>query len=176
MLGPTSKQGQSVGNHSIAVQSARDSIVYNGPTADEINSIVNALADPILRALASEVVNERMKDFENLSLKRLSEATNIPEGSFKDPDVLFQARQAQQTYARLAGSLDPDLLVELVLDRASTKGGSRTSLEINSALDTIQYLSIEEISVIFTIYYFRHIKHTTYTITQYFEYQERSPV
>src|ERR1700709_2560740 len=96
-------QDQVAGKGAIAIQSARDTIINAGISANDMRAIMETLAAqiPTFTAMARDIVNERLQDFEEKVLQKFSTASqSVNPEAFKDPDFQYLLNRAQNAYAR----------------------------------------------------------------------------
>lgn len=138
------KQKQETGNNSLAIQSARDTII--GISPEQMSSIMAALAAqiPAFASIARDVANERLEKFEAEILKKFADKQAANPEAFKDPDFQYQISRTQQSYARSGNEEVKDILIDIIADRSKQEKRTRYSLILNSAIEKAAILTTNE--------------------------------
>lgn len=152
-----STQSQRVAGESIAIQSGGDTIINRGMSADDMREVIQAVAEqvPIYTAIARDMINERLKDFEEKVINKFtSDKSSNPE-AFRDPDFQYLIGKSQSEYARSGDTDVEKTLINLIGERSKIEGRSRLSLTINQAVEVASVLTIEEYSALAFCFMFR---------------------
>jgi hypothetical protein len=144
----TDKQDQRVAAGGTAIQSARDTVIHQGIGSDEIRAIVESLADqlPRMAAVASAIVEERLKAFKEEVVHRFERDETSRKDAFTDPDFIELVVDAQRSYARVGESDAKDVLVDLIAERSKHDSGNRLSYTINESVSVAAKLTRNELS------------------------------
>lgn len=143
---------------SLIIQSQGDTII--GSSVDDIKAIVEILADqmPKFAAVATAIVEARMKTFEDKILASFATASPEVTEAFKDPDFQYVVRIAQHAYARSGEEYTADTLIDLIAERAKHPKRTRLSLSLNDAVERSPLLTeneLAELAMIFALRYTR---------------------
>ena len=139
-------QKASGGEGSNIYQSQRDTNV--GFTSEQLREIIETIGDqlPKYAQVASAIVEERLKGFEEKIVERFERDDKANSQTFKDPDFQYLLSMAQHTYARTD---DPDvcgILIDLIAERSSANDRNRLSLSLNEAVGKAGLLTNSEFS------------------------------
>ena len=152
------RQAQDVSDQGTALQANRDINIGLGP--DELKQIIEALTAqlPAFAAIAREIVDARMKDFEDRILRRFVDESISRAEAFKEPDFQYVVWKAQQAYARSGDEDTLDMLVNLIARRSIETDRNRLMPSLNSAVEKSTTLTHNEFAALSLVYY---ISHTT---------------
>jgi hypothetical protein len=107
-----SSQDLEVTGNSVAIQSGRDTTVNQGLSPADLRQIIETVAAqlPAYAAVAQEIVETRLKDFEERVLERFANPQTSRSDAFKDPDFQYLLSRAQHAYARSGDKIIRDKL------------------------------------------------------------------
>ena len=151
-------QEQKVGKNAVAIQSARDTVIQSGITPDDMRKILSALSEqlPTYAAVAREIVDARMADFEQRILSRFAESDSVNPEAFKDPDFQYLLTRAQHAYARRGDQEIGDLLVSMIAERSKLEKPDRLSMSLNSAIEVAATLTENEFAELTICFLLKH--------------------
>jgi hypothetical protein len=160
MLG--SNQEQQVGEGSTAIQAQGDiKIEYHGPSVTEIKELcLLFLRDnfPKLKEEAIKAAEDNVRDFASLlENKILQQSETIVLDKFKDPDVQAAINDAVQASARKGKKANPELLVNLISERASVSQSDYKDIVISEAILIAPKLTKEQIAYLSFIHFMTHV-------------------
>jgi hypothetical protein len=140
------RQDQRVGADATAIQSGGDTNINNGLTPEQMKQIIETVAAqvPTYAAIAREIVECRLKDFENRILDRFDQDQSAKTEAFKDPDFQYLLRSAQHSYARSGDEDVGKALADLIVERSKITERSRLSLTLNQAVEVASALTVNE--------------------------------
>jgi hypothetical protein len=136
-------------------QAGRDVNVYvAGVTVEQANEIFDSRIEMLRRELTSQadsVVNERM----DLLQKATFEAFNTPEllSVFANPDFQFNILEAQRSAARSGEPEDIGLIVDILVQRATSDETPRLRVATRKALDVAGLLSPRSLAGLTAVWY-----------------------
>jgi hypothetical protein len=157
-LSEIKKQEQRAEANALAIQSGRDTKISHGLTRGDMKQIIEALAAqlPAYAATAREIVDARLKDFEQRVLERFSDPIAAHREAFRDPDFQYLVRRAQHAYARSGDEIVRDTLVDLIAQRSKQSDRNRLSLSLNEAVEKAAVLTADEFAELSLTYLFKH--------------------
>jgi hypothetical protein len=128
-----------------------------------MKKILESLAGqlPKYAAIASEIVEHRLKTFEEKIMERFAPSDTANPQAFADPDFQYLLGRSQQAYARSGDDETADILVDLIAQRSKQKERTRLALSINDAVERSALLTkneFAELSLSFLIRYTRNSK------------------
>lgn len=149
------KQDQRAGDGGIAIQSAGDTNINQGITPEQMKQIIETVAAqvPIYAAMAREIVEVRLTDFEQRLMERF-EDSRANADAFKDPDFQYLLGRAQHAYARSGDDDIGSLLADLIVERSKSKQRDRLALTLNQAVEVAATLTINEYAELAFCYIF----------------------
>lgn len=152
----TDRQDQRVGAGATAIQSARDTNINEGISSGQMQQIIETVAAqvPIYAAIAREMVEGRLKDFEERILSRFDKDDSTKSEAFKDPDFQYLLGQAQHAFARSGEDEAGNLLVDLIAERSKCGKRDRLALTLNQAVETAATLTVNEYAELAFCYIF----------------------
>ena len=148
------KQEQDVAGKAVAIQSGRDTTILQGLSSEDMKQIIEALSAqiPTYTAIAREIVDVRLTDFEDRLLERFADTERARSDAFKDPDFQYLLVRAQHAYAR-SGDVDiRDTLVDLIAQRSKQTDRNRLALSLNEAVEKAAVLTINEFAELSLVY------------------------
>lgn len=150
------RQDQKVGAGATAIQSARDTNINEGISPGQMQQIIETVAAqvPVYAAIAREIVDGRLKDFEDRVLSRFDKDTSAKSEAFKDPDFQYLLGQAQHAFARSGEDKAGDLLVDLIAERSKCTDRDRLALTLNQSVETAATLTVNEYAELAFCYIF----------------------
>lgn len=165
-LSKKTSQNQQAGENSENYQIGKNYYNYNGATInlniggskEEIaNQLIQLLEHnfPKLSEQASELAIKRAEELVNKFLADFVEQ-RIPLETLKDPDMQFMLIEGQKTFARSGSKEKGDLLLNLLLDRASERGDSFRKIILNEAIGVISKLNSEHLNALSMLLVVRH--------------------
>jgi hypothetical protein len=151
-------QNQKVGHSSLAIQSARDTIVSQGITPDLMAEIIEAIGRqlPGYAAIAREIVDARLADFKNAILREIAQTEAVNPEAFKDPDFQYTLNRAQHAYARSGNKEIGEILVDLIARRSKIGTRDRRLLTLDAAVETAGTLTNNEFAELWMIFFLRY--------------------
>lgn len=151
-------QDQDVRNGSLAIQSARDTVIHSGVSPTQMAEILGALAAqfPAQIAVAHQIVNERLNDFERHFMDRFSADKQSDPEAFSDPDFQYIVRSSQHAYARSGDTGVRDTLIDLIARRSLASNRTRLSLTLNEAIEKSARLTNNEFAELSLCYLLRY--------------------
>jgi hypothetical protein len=154
------KQSQEGNDADVVIQSARDTIINNGISSENMREIISILADqlPAFAQMAATVAENRCKEFEEKIIKRFEADAGANRESFKDPDFQYLLQDAQRSYVRSGDDQISEQLADLIVERSKLDGRSRKGMAIRKAIETTPQLTAEEISVLSTVFAIKYVK------------------
>lgn len=135
-------QEQSTGDNSLAVQSLRDTHVHTGVGPEEMRRIIEALGQHT--QIANEMVNQRLKDFEERLMHKFATMDQANPEAFKDPDFQYALISAQKTHARCGDDKVADIIVDVIAERSKISDRNRLQLTLNEAIKVSGSLTANE--------------------------------
>lgn len=126
-----------------------------------MRDIIEALAGqiPAFAAMAREIVDSRLKDFETKVLERFASATDARADAFKDPDFQYLLNRAQHAYARSGDSQVGDTLVDLIAQRSLIAGRTRLAMTLNAAVEVSSTLTVNEFAELTLCFLLKYTLH-----------------
>jgi hypothetical protein len=154
------RQSQDVGESGQAIQSGRDTNVHNGLSAEQLKAIISTIAEqlPAYAALAREIVDARLVDFENRIVERFEADPAAKAEAFGDPDFQYLVRNAQHAYARSGEEDVGAMLADLIAERSKSSGRDRLALSLNQAVEVSANLTVNEFSALAFAYLMRRTR------------------
>ena len=154
-------QEQTAAGGSIAIQSGHNTVVHVGIGLSDMKQIIEAIAAqlPSYAALAGQIVDARLKDFEQRVLERFTNSESSRAEAFKDPDFQYLIGRAQHAYARSGNETVRDALIDLIAQRSKLTERNRLALSLNEAVEKAALLTANEFAELSLAYLFK------YTIT-----------
>jgi hypothetical protein len=148
---------------SVAIQSARDTNIQTGLTAQQMGEILAALAaqTSVYAKAAQEIVDDRLKDFAERLLPRFADPQKARSEAFRDPDFQYLLGKAQHTYARSGDAEIRDILIDLISERSKQKDRTRLALSLNEAVEKAALLTANEFAELSLVYLLRYTKQTS---------------
>lgn len=154
------RQSQDVTGSGKAIQSGRDTNIHNGTSPEQMQEILATIAAqvPAYAAIAREIVDARLADFEKRVLDRFdTDETTRPE-AFGNPDFQYLIRNAQHAYARSGEEDVGAMLADLIAERSKASQRSRLALSLNQAVEVSANLTVNEFSSLALVYLLRLTK------------------
>lgn len=154
-------QSQDASDGSLAIQSARDTNITVGMSAEDMQRIMETLSQqlPTYAAVAREVVDARLADFKDEVLKKFADQEKADAGAFADPDFQYVFTRAQHAYARSGDAVTRDTVVDLIAKRSKEGTRSRLSLTLNDAVEKAAVLTKNEFAELSLVYLIRYTRH-----------------
>lgn len=151
-------QRQKVGDNSVVVQSGRDTVIQAGIGREEMQNIIETLAQQQTQyaAVAREIVDARLVDLEQRLIEKFTTPGQANTGAFKDPDFQYLLTRAQHAYARSGDKQVADTLVDIIAERSKLSKRDRLMMALNAAVDVAPTLTANEfaeLSLVFLIRY-----------------------
>lgn len=152
------KQEQKVGNHSTVMQ-AKGCITVNnnGLGFTEVKELCLLLLRdnfPVLREEARKEAELNVKKFlVELESKITDEVKNIAFEKFADPDVQATINDAVQSSARKGENSNYDILVDLIVERASKSSDNFKNIVISEAVNLVPKITKEQIAYLSFVHY-----------------------
>src|SRR5918999_2351247 len=140
-------QRQEGGRESTNIQAGRDITVSQGPSVEEVREIAldvfhrNFLQ---LQGLAEDVARGRAEKITNEFLKQLQDRNPAALESSKDPDMQLALFSAQREYARSGDADLEQVLVDLLVDRASEQHPGLRTIVLNEAITAAPKLTEDQ--------------------------------
>jgi hypothetical protein len=155
-----SRQDQEVRGGSLAVQSGRDTVIQQGLSPAQMKEIMEAIARqlPGYAAIAREVVDQRLRDFEDRVITRFADTSSTRSEAFKDPDFTYVVTRAQNAYARSGDEQVREALVDLIARRSLETNRTRLSLSLDEAVEKAALLTKNEFAELSFIYLIRYTR------------------
>ncbi|MDR6904266.1 LPO_1073/Vpar_1526 family protein [Rhizobium miluonense] len=146
------------GENAVVVVSAGDTNI--GVSKEDMKSIVETLADqmPKFAAMASAIVDQRLKDFETKIMERFETGQDANPEAFADPDFQYLIGRSQHAYARSGDELTADVLVDLIAQRSMQTARTRLALSLNEAVEKSAYLTENEFAELSLCYIARYTR------------------
>ncbi|KTR84182.1 hypothetical protein NS277_04955 [Novosphingobium barchaimii] len=113
---------------------------------------------PTYAAIAREIVEYRLKDFEGRILDRFDQDRSAKTEAFKDPDFQYLLRSAQHSYARSGDEDVGKALADLIVERSKISDRSRLSLTLNQAVEVASALTVNEFAELAFCFLFSRTK------------------
>lgn len=154
------RQDQRVAEGGTAIQSLGDTTIYNGFGPDEIKAIVEGLADqlPRMAAVASAIVEERLKSFKEEVIGRFDKDASVKREAFEDPDFIEVIADAQRGYARSGKADAHKTLIDLIAERSKQTSGQRIAHVLNEAVSVTPRLTSSELSELALVFAIKSIR------------------
>ena len=164
------RQDQKVAEGGLAIQSQRDTNIHQGISTDEMRIIVNTLTDqlPKLAAIAKEIVDERLKAFEEKIIERFERDAAAKREAFADPDFQQSVLEAQRGYARTANEQSQETLIELIVQKSKEKSGTRLSYTLTESISISAKLTSAEFCELAFVFANRMVKYQYLSTIQEF--------
>jgi hypothetical protein len=155
-----SSQDQAADGAEVAIQSGRDTILNRGLSIDDMRQIIEALGQqiPHYTAIAREVVDARLVDFEKSMLEKFTQPNAARPEAFKDPDFQYLFGKAQDSYARCGDETVRDTLVDLIARRSREEQRSRLSLTLNDSIEIAAVLTKSEFAELAVAYHLKMVQ------------------
>ena len=149
-------QDQRVAKDGVAIQSGGDPTINKGMSSDDLKQIIESIAAqlPAYAAIAKEIVDARLVDFEERIIARFDQDPTVDRQAFADPDFQYLLLQAQKSHARSGDKDTADLLVDLIAERSKAKERNRLALTLNQAVEIVPNLTLNEIAELCVCYLF----------------------
>lgn len=109
-------------------------------------------------ASANNLVDARLRDFQNNVLDRFFKDGHANPEAFSDPDFLHVIRSSQVTFARSGDNQVRDTLIDLIARRSQETGRTRLSLSLNEAVEKAARLTANEFAELSLAYLLRMTK------------------
>jgi hypothetical protein len=174
-----SSQQQKATENAIAVQSGRDTVIQQGLTPCQMREVLDSLAGQLTAytAVARQVVDTRLAEFEERILERFAPAAAKQRQLFADPDFQYAITRAQHAYARSGDKELLETLVDIINERSKQTQRTRLTLTLNASLETVADLTpneFAELSLVFILRYSRNsgVRNLP-TFAYYFDHQIR---
>lgn len=153
-----SNQDQQIGQGAVAVQSGRDTVIQHGLTPAQMTEILSALAAqfPAQIAVAHQIVNTRLAEFEKSFLEKFNSSANANSEAFADPDFQYVVRASQHAYARSGDGNVRDTLIDLIARRSKEQSRTRLTLTLNEAVEKAALLTKNEFAELSLCYLLRY--------------------
>ncbi len=154
------RQDQKVAAGGTAIQSLGDTTIYNGLGPEEIKAIVEGLADqlPRMAAVASAIVEERLKSFKEEVIGRFDKDASVKREAFEDPDFIEVIADAQRGYARTGKADAHKTLIDLIAERSKQTSGERIAHVLNEAVSVTPRLTSSELSELALVFAIKSIR------------------
>lgn len=148
------KQEAAVGSTAIQSQGDTNIVVHRGIDAGDMATILSALANqlPAYAAMAREIVDARLQDFQEKLLREFTTNPNANPNAFGDPDFQYGITIAQHAFARSGDPVVRDTLVDLIERRSRENTRTRLALTLNEAMERSAYLTREEFAALSLTY------------------------
>ena len=155
-----SKQEQKSGDNSTNIQARDVSIGISYADAKLIALDVFEANFLKLSEEAYKVGHERANNFTDAFLKNLSERNPQAIASTSDPDMQYALFTAQREYARSGDKELSDVLVDILVDRASHSERSLIQIVLNESLTTAPKLTVGQFDVLSLVFILKRIRRT----------------
>jgi hypothetical protein len=154
------RQDQNVGESGQAIQSGRDTNINHGLNHEQLHEIIAAIAGqlPAYAALAREVVDQRLLEFEKRIIERFEADNSAKAEAFKDPDFQYLVRNAQHAYARSGEDDVGAMLADLIAERSKSTERDRLALSLNQAVEVSANLTVNEFAALALNYLLRRTR------------------
>jgi hypothetical protein len=168
-------QRQEGGRESTNIQAGRDITVSQGPSVEEVREIAldvfhrNFLQ---LQGLAEDVARGRAEKITNEFLKQLQDRNPAALESSKDPDMQLALFSAQREYARSGDADLEQVLVDLLVDRASEQHPGLRTIVLNEAITAAPKLTEDQRRAVALCFLVRYTRWTGAASVDAF-YEER---
>ena len=158
--GTGKKQIQKAGDASVNVQAGE---IHFGITVSDAKQIAQEVFDNTfykLQGVAMQTATHRANEILDRYLEALAEQN--PEGleSATDPDMQYALFRAQMEYARCGVQQLADVLVDILVDRASTKDRSLLQIVLNESIGVAAKLTDYQFDILSVIFILRYTRHT----------------
>lgn len=156
---PDNKQEQKIGSESTAIQAGGDVTIIqnNGLSAAEVKELCLQLLRenfPILRQEAIEEAERNVQKFAtSLESQIIERAEEIIFEKFTDPDVQATINDAVKASARRGEKANPSLLVDLIIERASSSKNDFKDIVISEAVTVVPKITKPQIAYLSFIHY-----------------------
>lgn len=132
---------------SLVIQSGENTNI--GYSAEEMRAVIETLADqvPKYAAIASEIVEARLKAFEERILSRFATEQANPT-AFADPDFQHALGTAQRSFCRFGDEVSADILVALLAQKSKEPARNRLSLVLGQAVEKAALLTANELAAL----------------------------
>lgn len=156
------KQGQSVGDGSMAVQTTGDVTINHGVSPEQMLEIFSAVSKQIetFTSASKTLIESRLGEFKESILEKFEKDPKANPEAFADPDFQHTLFAAQKAYARSGDKELHDTLLGLVVERSKQGTRTRLSLSLNDAIEKAGLLTSEEFSALSFAFYFKNIQQT----------------
>lgn len=154
-----SKQTQGGGDGSVNVQAGGNVIVRQGLSYSDVRDIAHDVFEANYEKLSGEAAVEARKRFEEITEKFLVlMAEKFPEGFSQaaNPDFQHSLFVVQREYARCGDPEVGDLLVQLLVDRATKEQRSLQQIVLNESLLVIPKITSEQLSILSLVFVLKY--------------------
>jgi len=157
------RQDQRVAQGSAAVQAGRDVIVHGAMSADQMAQIMMGMAKQlsIYQADAMQVVENRLRSFQEEVIKNFAQPGRANAEAFRDPDFQYMINDAQTAYARSGDQAIRDTLVDIIARRSLETERSRIAITLNDAATKAPLLTTNEFAALSLCYLVRHTQNNS---------------
>lgn len=158
------KQSQQSGDNSVNIQGKNVSVIKSGLSyADARQIAVDVFEANFYRLseVAAATAKERADKLIDMFLQKLSEKNPDALEQMKEPDMQYAIYTAQKEYARTGDENIADMLVDVLVDRASQNQRSLMQIVLNESLSVVPKLTLDQLnalSLIFQIKYLRYLR------------------
>lgn len=155
------RKNQTGGDGSINIQSENDVNLNVGITYSEARQIALDVFESNFVKLsknAAELAYSRTQELTEKYLKKLYDVNPALLNSTEDPDMQYALFTAQKEYARTGDKALADLLVDILVDRASQNERSVLQIVNNEALSVAPKLTLEQYNVLSLVFIIRYTK------------------
>ena len=167
---PDNKQEQKVGSESTAIQAGGNVTIIqnNGLSATEVRELCLQLLRENFPILREEAIEEAKRNVQKLAISLESQiierAEEIVFEKFADPDVQATINDAVKASARRGEKANPSLLVDLIIERASSSTNDFKNIVISEAVTVVPKITKPQIAYLSFIHYmtdmsFQGLKH-----------------
>ena len=156
---PDNKQEQKIGSESTAIQAGGDVTIIqnNGLSAAEVKELCLQLLRenfPILRQEAIKEAERNVQKFAtSLESQIIERSEEIIFEKFTDPDVQATINDAVKASARRGEKANPSLLVDLIINRASSSTDDFKDIVISEAVTVVPKITKPQIAYLSFIHY-----------------------
>jgi hypothetical protein len=159
------KQEAAAGSTAIQSQGDTNIVVHRGINADDMATILSALASqlPAYAAMAREIVDARLQEFQDWVLRRFANDPTANPNAFADPDFQYAITRAQLAFARSGDPVIRDTLVDLIERRSRENTRTRLALTLNEAMERSAYLTREEFAALSLSYMVKYVSNNAIT-------------
>ena len=143
-------------------------VVNTGLSATEATKIAIDLFHenfPKLQQEAQKIIESRIEEFCNETVKKIVAKKGNDFSAFADPDMQYCLIEAQKDYARFGTTELRNSLANLIATRAIYDKDFKVKVVIDKAIQVAKYLTENELDLLSIIFYAKHVK---------FEYIDKS--